>query len=308
MRKAVCAAWTGLVLSALLVSPSSARVPRLAELRSTTVVTATQSGWVDVVVPVDARLSPAGERNPDVAISGAGRFVSVSLTRLDDSSAPDFLTSYRLPAFLTGQQRTEGSTYPQPRCTGFPSEAVPARQDCTFPTPQYVLLHEGTYRLLVVTDGSPLRVTLRLRGLDKGTQQVRPTELLRSEQRPLPRREAYADKLLTFGAKGSFGGARVYGWVMAQVKGSSKPLLREASTCARVDAGDPPPLGFGPHCPQGRGGGYSLELNLGGQNYGLFGGFVSSDSRQGPLALGGSIGNSDGAVLGQTLGVWLELP
>ena len=101
-----------LVASGLGALPAQARS---AGLTATTVVTATSSGYVDVQLPRDARLSPRYLRNPDISFAGTGRLLGLWLRPLDTSSQ-DNLEVLRLPAFVGGGTRTSGSTVPAPTC------------------------------------------------------------------------------------------------------------------------------------------------------------------------------------------------
>lgn len=301
---------SSLLLATIVSVPAQARVATPIELTATTIVTAERSGYVDVVVPVDARVSPAVERNPDVDISGKGRFVGFWLERSAANGASFAgLSSTRLPAFLGGAQRTYGSYSPALACKGIP-DAYPITYDCTKqPPPQAIVLREGRYRLTVLADTSPLRITLTLHGLDPRTTTITPRHALASTQQPLPARDGIGDRLVTFGATAPIQG-KVMAWVAAAAKGSGSPVLAERSVCVRADQGAPPPLAFGPHCPNGIGGGYSYQVNLAGQTYGGMGGFVtaSSEPNTSDVGVGGSFGDSGGVTLGQTLGVWLQVP
>jgi hypothetical protein len=302
-----------LALSALAAAvstgPAQARVVRPVELTSSTVVTATHSGYLDVVLPSDATLSPKFQNNPDIGLSGAGRFVGLWLERQGDpaNGSSEGLEVMRLPSFLGGSVLVSGSAVPQGTCTGVPNDQVALTHDCRYTDPTALLLHEGNYRLRVLTDGHPLTFTLTLHGLDAGTTEVSPTHSLASGEKALPQRDGLQDKLVTFGTTASVPG-NVDGFVMSTVMASSTPVWKEQSVCERIDSGEPPALAYGPHCPQGRGGAYSYELVLGGRTFGGVGGFASAGGPTGLLGLGGSWGNSDGVTLGQTLGVWLESP
>lgn len=293
------------LLAAAAAVPASARVPHLTELTATTVVTASSSGWVDVVVPVDARLSASYEGNRDVAVEGTGRFVGLWLLRDGQAYDGDGLTVLRLPAFLGGRVSTSGSYAPAQTCKGTP-EALPLSYDCTGgPAPTSIVLHEGRYRLLVLADGHPLRFTLRLHGLDAGTTEVSPTKAVRSQEKALPARDGVGSQLVTFGATAPFG-TSTSAWVMATAKGTTDPTFSGHSSCARQDDGTPPPLAYGPHCPNGLAGGYREDVRVAGQQYGFLGAFVSTGDSTAPLGLGGSVNDSGGVTLGDTLGVWLD--
>ncbi len=302
---------TTVLLAAALAVPAQARVVAPVELTATTVLTAQRSGYVDVVVPVDARVSAKVEGNPDVVFSGGGRLVGFWLERESATVGgfTDSLSSTRLPAFLGGRQHTYGSYAGTQQCTGTP-EAFPVAYDCPdSTTPPAILLHEGRYRLTVLADGSPLRITLTLHGLDSGTTELSPRTNLASVQKALPRRDGIDNTLVTFGATAPLKG-NVATWVMATAKGSASPAFEEWSICARADEGDAPALGYGPHCPDGVGGHYSYEVHVAGQTYGGMGGFVTASSEVGTrdVGVGGSFGDSGGVTLGQTLGVWMQIP
>jgi hypothetical protein len=297
------------LVAAAAAVPADARVARPIELTSTTIVTTAHSGYLDVVVPVDARLSARVDNNPDVDIDGTGRYVGVWLQRIQATytGQEDGLTSTRLPNFLGAKRQTWGSYVPTGQCVGTPA-VMPLHYDCTgLPAPQTILLHEGPYRLTVLADDSPLTITLTLHGLDDGVTRLTPAHQLASMQRPLPQRDGVDNKLITYGATAPMRGS-VAGWVMASVKSPVGATMRGESVCARTDAGDPPALAYGPHCPDGEGGGYYYTVSAGGQSYGLMGGFATTGSDDGDLGLGGSFGNSDGVTLGQTLGVWMKVP
>lgn len=296
------------LLAAAAAVPAQARVQRPVELTSTTVVTTSHSGYVDVVLPEDVRLSARVDHNPDVALSGSGRFVGVWLERgTSYYDSVDGLTSYRLPSFEGAAQQTYGSYTPTGECTGVP-EAMPVHYDCThLPAPQAIVLHEGAYRLTVLADNAPLTITLTLHGLDDGTTRLGLAHGLTSVEKALPQRDGLQDKVITFGATSPIRGS-IASWVMATAKGASGATMDGESVCARRDAAAPPPLAYGPHCPQGEGGSYYYQVHAAGQSYGFLGGFVTAGGPDGDLGLGGSFGNSDGVTLGQTLGVWLQLP
>lgn len=296
------AAAAALVLASIVALPARAAGPRPVVLSDTVTVVTSRSGTLEVSLPDDARLSVSAGAD-DVTFDGAGRMVGLWLERSDHSG--DFLTSYRLPAFAGGRQVTYGSM-PAADCTGVPSDALPLTYDCTGSTaPQPVLLHEGRYRLTVLADGSPLRVTLRLHGLDGGALSLAPQRDLPSAERALPVLDTVGTDLVTFGAEAALG-VPVQAIVVATAKTSAGSAFDESSVCVRP-GGSAPPLAYGPHCPDGTSGGYQYRLSVGGTGTQGMGGFVSSYSEDetGPVGAGGSFGDSDGVTFGQALGVWL---
>ena len=288
-----------LVAVALLVSGLGALPAQAGNvgLTATTVVTARTSGYVDVQLPRDVRLSPRYLRNSDVAFTGTGRLLGLWLRPLDTSSQ-DSLEVLRPPAFLGGGTRTLGSTEPAPTCGG------EIGQSCTSPTPTAILLHAGTYRMTVLTDGNPVRISLSLHGLPAGRTALRPAYRLASAQLPLPARESLGDKTITYGATGPLSGSLLT-FVAAAAKGAGSEL-DGWSVCQRRDASGTPPYGFSPACPGNTSGGYSLKAHQG--SYGVFGVWVSTGAdNTTPVALGGSFTNDGGVVLQHALGVWLRM-
>lgn len=297
------------LLAAAGAVPAQARVPRPLELTATTVVSTARSGWVDVVLPEDVRVSPAAEHNPDVAVQGKGRFVGFWLQRLGSGGLGDSLGSTRLPAFLGGGTQTFGSYVPAPTCEPVPA-AFPVTDDCTGQQqPTAILLHEGRYRLTVLADGSPLSVTLRLHGLDAGTTSVTPPHRLASAQATLVQRESVQDKLVTFGATVPALPAS-YAWVFAVAKGVGTGALDGVSACSRADQGSPPPFAFSPGCPGGDGTSsrWTLQAPVQQQLW-LGGGAVSTDTAKATtLGLGGSFSGDSGRTFVTGLGVWMQMP
>lgn len=264
------------VLSSLTLPAAASTAPPVVMTETVSVQTS-RSSVIDVLLPEDATVSSSA-RSAGVRFDGPGRLVGVWLERRD--SAGDFLTSYRLPAFAGGKQVTYGSG----------------------------VLREGHYRLTVLTDGRPLRITLRLDGLAAGRTTLRPRDLLDSTQKTLPARESLATSLVTFGGVTNVD-RPVQTFVVATARGSSDPRAASATVCERPDAGKDP-MAYGPLCPGGSSGGYQYQLSVAGEQMVGAGGFATSSATEhrGPVGLGGSFGDSGGVRFGQALGVWLERP
>jgi hypothetical protein len=290
-----------LLASVVVALPAGAGTAGSPALTATTVLSSTRSGYVDVELPVDARLSPRFGGNPDVGFNGPGRMLGVWLRPLDPTSN-DSLEALRLPRFLGAATQTTGGTVePAPRCDY--SETGGAT--CTTPTPKAIVLHRGRYRLSVLTDGQPVTVTLRLRGPAAGTTRLRAAHGLGSAQMPLPARESLGSTMVTYGATGPLGGPLLT-FVMATAKATGTQV-DGASVCERRDPADAPPFGYGPVCPGGASGGY--QYRVGQHSIGVFGAFVTTDATAADgVGLGGSFTNDQGVTLGQTLGVWLRQP
>jgi hypothetical protein len=268
------------------------------ELAGSTVVTAARSGYVDVGLSRDVRLSPRYRDNPDVSVTGQGRLVGLWLEALDPTG--DQLEVMRVPSFLGGRTRTSGTTEPAPQCS---SDPLGLPSSCSTPTPKAIVLHRGRYRLTVLTDGHPLTLRLHLSGLG-GSARLRPVHALRSAELPLPLRETVGDRVVTYGATGPVAG-RVRAWVAATAT-TSGTQVDGWSLCERHDAAQDTPFAYSPACPGGTSGGYDLAVRDG--RYGVFGAWVGGVESAPNGGLGGSFTNDAGVRLGPTLGVWLQVP
>lgn len=290
----------------VLAIPAVAEHGGAVRLAPVTHVETSRSGTVDVVLHRDVRVTTSGD-DLGVAFEGQGRLLALWLER--DGHFGDHVVSYRLPEFAGGEQITYGST-PPAECTSTPSATLPLITECAAPEPREALLHAGRYRLTVLTDDRPVRVTLRLRGLSGGPTTVRPHRSLPSRQQALPVRED-ASAAVTFSDAADLG-VPAQTFVVARASASSAAAaVRGASVCRRDgDALATAPTSYGPACPGGTSGAYSYTVDAGGQSYGLLGAFASGSSEEpsGPVGLGGSFMDTGGVQLEQALGVWLARP
>lgn len=290
----------GLLIAAALIASSA--VPAAADhqndvrLAGVTQVVSSTSGTTDVVLPRDALIDLNAR---GVRFEGQGRLLGLQLERTGDPAGRwGYLQSYRLPAFAGGEQVTWGST-PTADCESVPSEQLPLTSDCTGSTPPRAAeLPRGHYRLTLLTDGRPVRVTLVLRGLG-GRTTVRPTTTLASVQKDLPVREQVGDRAVTFGDSADLG---VPVETLLVARAGRGGAVQWASACTRPDAGSAPGA-FGPHCPGGSSGSFSYTAGpVGGGSA-----FASSSSSEegGVVGLGGSFADDVGVHFEQALGVWL---
>lgn len=290
----------GLLIAAALITASA--VPAAAghqddeRLAGVTQVVSSTSGYADLVLPRAARIE-LSERG--VRFEGSGRLLGLQLELTGDRAGRwGYLQAYRLPDFAGGEQVTWGSTAPA-ECESTPSESLPLYTDCSGAAPARVAeLPAGHYRLTLLTDDRPVRVTLRLEGL-AGSATVQPTTRLASVQQDLPVRERVGDTAVTFGASADLG-APVETLLVARA-GSTGPL-RSASACVRPDDGSAP-AAFGPHCPGGTAGSFSYSVGPTGGGWAFA--TSSSDEPAGPVGLGGSFADSGRVAFEQALGVWL---
>jgi hypothetical protein len=283
--------------------PSSAQLVRAEPLGAVTTITATTSGTAEVVLYDDASLSPRFDHNPDISISGAGRVVGFRLTRADGGN--DTLEGVRLPKFAGGLTDVGGSTNaPTARCT---QPALPLAGSCTYPSATAITLHEGYYQLAVLTDGRPVRITLRLHGVARSRAGLRLQKQIRTAQADLPARESIGTSTITYGADTTFAGA-MNAAMLVRAKLHNKATLLAASVCARQDSGAAPPYAFSPACPGGANRGVSWSSNNGvRQEFGSIGGLSAYDLAGQPIhptGLGGSYVDSDGPTYVGGVGIW----
>lgn len=157
-----------LALAATALSAPAAGAKPVPVLAGTTYLTASRPAAVDVVVPRDARVATPFGPTPDVTATGTGRvttFVLVGTERRTASltfaggAAPDGVTFFLpVPQFPA----PGGSAFDNVKTFGNVT-TVPA----------------GRYRLYVIPDGAPARITLRLQGLP-GRTTVAPSAPVRA--------------------------------------------------------------------------------------------------------------------------------
>lgn len=308
LRVVLAAATT---VAATLALPASAHLDPPAALAGVTTIEADHSGSSKVVLYDDALVTWKLVNNPDTTIHGDGRFVGLWLTRDDgyQSAEPegsDWLTVYRMPDFAGGKTRTFGSAYPAEQCTEWPSNDVPLKGSCEF-EPKGILLHQGYYKLTVVTDGSPVRFTLDLQGAG-GTTTISPTTSFRTIESALQQRDGNGDNLVTWGHEepNFTDAARLFQFV--DVTWSDGATARGAGQCVRFgDKSDQPPLAYGPMCLGGSGGSGGYEVNVGPQQMGGVWVWGSSPSDgTGDLGQGGSAWSDKGVTFHHALGVWID--
>jgi len=198
-----------------------------------------------------------------------------------------------------------GSVTPQGSCTN--RDPLGIQSSCTSPSPKAILLHEGYYHLVVLTDGSPITITLRLHGEQQRRAGVHLQTSIRSAEASLPERESMGSSTVTFGGSTPFAAA-TQTFMLVGARLHAGAALLAASSCSRSDTGAPPPYAYSAACPGGASSSYAWHL----------GGAVPA-AREGGVAviglpgtalgdttgLGGSFTDSDGPTYVGGLGVWL---
>jgi hypothetical protein len=303
---------TALVVAAALAAggaavagPASARLVPAEPAGALTTIATASSGTAELVLYDDATVSPLATHNPDVSITGPGRLVAFQLTRADGTG--DELYGARMPSFAGGGVTVGGSTTPTGTCTAWPSALVPVQQQCTTPRPTGIRLHEGYYHLMVVTDGKPVRITLRLHGEERRTARVHVQQQIRTLEANLPERESVGSTTVSYGASAGFHNAtQVLTVVDARLHRDATMLA--ATGCARDDSGAPPPYAYTPPCPGGSMTGFSYLVHtpvdqLAGFGAGTLLFFLTNG---GPTGIGGSFIDSDGPTYLGGLGLWID--
>ena len=303
--------------------PSSAHLVAAESLGAVTTITATTSGTASLVLYDDATVSTAITRNPDVTISGKGRVVGFGLQSVNTANgfANDELDAVRLPAFAHSVTQVFASSQTPQQCSGYPNDTVPVQQECdnctyepspmvpvqgscNFPEPARFKLHEGYYTLTVLTDGSPVRITLRLHGVGKRKANVHMQSSFRSVETTLTQHESIGSSTVTFGGSASFPKAdQILMFVGVKLHPNATALV--AAGCLRSDTGTPPPYAYNPACPGGQTTGYSYEVGtpVAGQGgVGVFGlGLAPTGS---PNGVGGSFVDTSGPTYIGGVAVW----
>jgi hypothetical protein len=307
----VALAVTAAAAGALAV-PSSARLVRAETLGAVTTITATSSGTAELALYDDATLSPKTTGNPDVSISGAGRIVGIDLVEENAGSrVPDELSAMRLPSFTGNRVSVSGSFTPQPTCTAWPNETVDVQDKCGAYNPKAITLHEGYYHLVVITDGAPIRVTLRLHGQHRAHASVHTQRSLRTTESALPERESAGSSTISWGNEIGFADATQVVSVVG-LRLHSTSAFKAATECGRSDDGNPPPYAWMPPCPGGTAMSFGYSFTPPSNPAGVDGveGFgvsaypplMGSKTRAG---IGGSVVDSDGPTYLGGVGLWI---
>jgi hypothetical protein len=308
--------------------PSTAHLVRAEPLGAVTTITATSSGTAEIVLYDDATISAAYTHNPDVTISGKGRLVGFDLSNADPNSfgsATDDVSAERLPTFAGGATYVTGMSGPPEKCSGYPNDTVPVQQqcgdctyspsstvplqaNCTYAEPKFFTLHEGYYHLSVLTDGAPLRITIRLHGLGKTHANVHLQAKSRSIETTLPQQESIGSSTITFGAPVSFPSIDNVLLVVGVKLHASATVLAD-SACWRSDSAVAPPYAYSPACPGGHTTGVSYRVLLpatgaGAGGVGVFAGSLTPNGN--PTGVGGSFVDSDGPTYVGGLAVWTD--
>jgi hypothetical protein len=307
--------------------PSSARLVRAEPLGAVTTITTATSGSASLVLYDDATVSAAFQHNPDITISGKGRVVGVDLTSTTGTAGGsiDELTAVRMPAFAGGQTLTSGMSNAPRQCTAYPNDTVPLQQECsgctytpssqvpvqencTYAEPKFFTLHEGYYKLSVLTDGAPVQVTLRLHGVGRSRAKVRLQSTFRSMETSLTQRESIGSTTITYGGSASFPSVSQI-FTVVGVKLHPNATLLADSMCWRSDSGAPPPYAYSPACPGGNTQSFSYRLmspagGLGAGGFGVFAGQITPNGT--PNGIGGSFVDSDGPTYAGGIAVWTD--
>ncbi len=179
------------------------------------------------------------EPNPDIAVTSKGRLAGILLTR-DDVDNDRRPTLWAIKTTFCSKPNCEANAFhvAMSRGSGFVEGDLGA-------------IPPGDYNLYLIADDSPVRVVLRLHGL-QGTVTLRPGERVHSEMDVAPR-HIYLD-----GAKNLYSDGQVVEadgeslWVFGSYR-----IRGRASNGGKFSRcfyrGEPPPtpVGFAPGCPGG---------------------------------------------------------
>lgn len=151
------------LVAATIAPPVRAAAPPL--VAGTTVFTATRDAATVVRVPRPASLTMAGAKSPHVEVSGTGRIVGFTFTALRRPTT----FPMTLVTLQAGMCTTRGCRAVAPRQAHEYVDASPDLPTVAEDGGQRVTLPPGDYAVRAVTDGSPVRLTLRLAGLSGRT-------------------------------------------------------------------------------------------------------------------------------------------
>jgi hypothetical protein len=235
-------------LAVLLVAPSYAAKPAPRVLRGTTVVTADRTSALDVVLYDDALVQVRDDYStPDISLTGRGRVVRALLQGPDSLS----LLRYVRDGKVVVQTEANGSFYPAPQNCHQVAPGVPLLACDDSPSGvKWAMLHQGHYRLRVLTDGSPVSVTLHLRGV-KGTARYRATTPLAGGVKAVPVLSLTAPQYQRFETHLTLPAAAD---VVLNVDGrwSPSPTAAGVQWCDYIPTRPALPTDYGYQCPGGQ--------------------------------------------------------
>ena len=208
-------------------------------LGGTNVITATRTAVMEVSIPRETSVSIKQGTNPDVAVSGKGRFVGIMLgeDRVGDVERVNMVAGRA--TFCDGARCPNGTPSEQLMLFRGPWNEAATRGS----------LPAGDYLLHVITEGAPVKVTLELEGL-RGTRRLTPQQPVDSEVgNPTTRHYESATKTL-------YTNGDVYDWAGPGVRFGAVRIDSDAWVAGKLGncayRGDPPPaIGFLPGCPAG---------------------------------------------------------
>lgn len=147
------AAWASVFGLVPLPAVAESAVPIIA---GRTTASGSMTSVMRVDVPASATVTWLPSDNPDVIVEGEGRFVGVVLT----SDAP----TLDGPTLVAGRIPMDAVCWPGRGCPVGPVVSVQARQMIDW-NAGIIRVPAGRYLLYLIADGSPVSVTLQLRGL-----------------------------------------------------------------------------------------------------------------------------------------------
>jgi hypothetical protein len=243
-RAAVVAA----VLVALPAVPEAGAAPVRQILAGRSVLVADRPAAETVVLPRAATidLDDATADSPSVTIEGTGRLAGFVLTALDPSDAQGPRTLIMLRVGGCTAPRCEATAPRQAYEYAVAGEGFAVRR--LSENARRVTLPAGDYALRAVTDGAPVRLTLRLGGL-AGATTVRVTRAHRVTLRTdaSPPGPARVDPLRNVAASYRFG--RVPGLTFHVLFQEYEPHVRSISGICYYRDAAPPTGRYHPGCP-----------------------------------------------------------
>jgi hypothetical protein len=204
---------------------------------------------IDVRIPrdveIDLKIRGYSERGPSstVSLAGGGRAVGIALTE----HPPVGLVNNK-KFLLAGRF----STCAEPGCFS-PGDVVNFQWPRATAEERWDTLLAGDYRLFLITDGAPVKVTLRLRGL-RGSKSIRPTAPTPLDLQTPPISLTHTNGPSYYAAGSTFQtGTRGFAVTLLSVRGPKDPVWAPYGACAYWGGPAKPPdrVAYGPHCTAG---------------------------------------------------------
>ena len=276
--------------------------PRV-QLGAVNVLSGKSTGYVRVSLARDATIAvsepdkPGAAINKDITVDGRGRFVGLALVEDPYPGYRDYNRFFMAGRFGGCDERGCKTT----------NEAVETMFEASKDAGARFVVKAGEYRLYLLADGAPVKVTFRLHGL-RGKRTLRSTVAATEDLKTSPTRvdlEPGGGRVWSAGS--SFDGGQVGFSFSSLVMKAADFTGTEVGIC-QYNAFHPPPeqMAYGPHCSEltpalGSGGRVKFDSDIDSDTFSLIATFGYHDNKDGTVGAPNLSGQHG-------LGAWIRSP